>query len=237
MKYLTPPAILIRHRSIGLFPLPVDGTWHFQKYEEVENRLDEWIASKPKLLFFEINYPNYGRMLENRFMGSQNTVWIQPSKSKVRGLKKVNTRIRQRSVMKFLFKSGDISDTVIHSNLPSVYRKEHLDRRATPTPVVTDQNLPLTEELIKNKRTMTTYQIMENFPCLKEVFLNLFLSWISKICSKWVPKPLALKITQIRKEIFLDFLETFSGEPSQMFEGVITWDETFIYEYDPSSER
>ncbi|UYV69814.1 hypothetical protein LAZ67_7000853 [Cordylochernes scorpioides] len=45
---LTPPAILSRHLSIGLSPLP--------NREEVENWLDEWIASKPKTFFYDDIY-------------------------------------------------------------------------------------------------------------------------------------------------------------------------------------
>src|SRR5215510_4540516 len=106
----------------------------------------------------------------------------------------VNTRIRQRSVSEFLFKSGDISATVIHSKLKTVYGNETLDRSTIqrwvqrfqtgdfdirdkarpgrPSSVATDQNLGRVEELVRNNRTITTYQLMENLSSLKEVFLS-----------------------------------------------------------------
>ena len=40
----------------------------------------------------------------------------------------ISTRIRQRSVIEFLFNSGDLSATVIHSKLKPVYGNETLDR-------------------------------------------------------------------------------------------------------------
>ncbi|UYV73813.1 hypothetical protein LAZ67_11000992 [Cordylochernes scorpioides] len=40
----------------------------------------------------------------------------------------VNTRIRQRLVTEFLFKSGNISATTIHSKLQPVYGNKTLDR-------------------------------------------------------------------------------------------------------------
>ncbi|UYV66603.1 hypothetical protein LAZ67_4002270 [Cordylochernes scorpioides] len=82
----------------------------------------------------------------------------------------VNTRIRQRSVTEFLFKSGDISAKTIHSKLQPVYGNETLDiitiqiwvqcfqkgdfdihdkeRPGKPSTVRTDQYLALVEEII-----------------------------------------------------------------------------------------
>ncbi|UYV73141.1 hypothetical protein LAZ67_10001954 [Cordylochernes scorpioides] len=42
------------------------------------------------------------------------------------------------------------------------------ERPGKPTSVVMDRNLALMEELIKKNRTMTTYQIMENFPVYRK---------------------------------------------------------------------
>ncbi|UYV68991.1 hypothetical protein LAZ67_6001945 [Cordylochernes scorpioides] len=88
--------------------------------------------------------------------------------SKIRSLN-VNTSIRQRSVTEFLFKSGDISATTIHSKLQPVYGNETIDRctiqrwvqrfqkddfylhykerPGKPSTVTTDQNLALVEEI------------------------------------------------------------------------------------------
>ncbi|UYV84922.1 hypothetical protein LAZ67_X004022 [Cordylochernes scorpioides] len=76
----------------------------------------------------------------------------------------MNTRIRQRLVTEFLFKSGDISATTIHSKLQPVNLRT----------VTTDQNLALVEEIVKNNRTITTYQLVKKFQSLKEVSLNYF---------------------------------------------------------------
>ncbi|UYV78656.1 hypothetical protein LAZ67_16002305 [Cordylochernes scorpioides] len=78
----------------------------------------------------------------------------------------VNIRIRQRSVLEFLFKSGYISATVIHSKIKSVYGNEAMDRGTMQRwiqcfqtgdfdisdKVLKYQNWSLSEELIKNKR-------------------------------------------------------------------------------------
>ncbi|UYV84778.1 hypothetical protein LAZ67_X003467 [Cordylochernes scorpioides] len=83
--------------------------------------------------------------------------------SRMKSEPNVNARIRQRSVTEFLFKSGGISTTTIHSKLQPrwVQRSQKGDfdlhdkeRLGKPSTVATDQNLALVEEIVKNNRTI-----------------------------------------------------------------------------------
>ncbi|UYV82427.1 hypothetical protein LAZ67_21002059 [Cordylochernes scorpioides] len=143
----------------------------------------------------------------------------------------VNTRIRQRSVTEFLFKSGDISATTIHSKLQPVYENETLDRSTIqrwvqrfqkgdfdfddkerlgkPSTVTTEQNLALVEEIVKNNRTITTYQLMKILSISKGSVIKLLSDLgYSKLCSNWAPKLLTREMMQFRKEICLDLIES-----------------------------
>ncbi|UYV76129.1 hypothetical protein LAZ67_13002698 [Cordylochernes scorpioides] len=48
------------------------------------------------------------------------------------------------------------------------------ERPGKPSTATTDQNLDLVEEIVKNNRTITTYQLMKKLSISKEVFLNYF---------------------------------------------------------------
>ncbi|UYV82034.1 hypothetical protein LAZ67_21000526 [Cordylochernes scorpioides] len=111
------------------------------------------------------------------------------------------------NVLEFLFKSGDISATTIHSKLQPVYGNEILDRSTIqrwiqrfqkgdfdlhdkerpgkPSTVTTDQNLALVEEIVKNNRTITTYQLMKKLSIFKRSIHKL-LSYLGyrKLCSQ-----------------------------------------------------
>ncbi|UYV71086.1 hypothetical protein LAZ67_8001666 [Cordylochernes scorpioides] len=106
-------------------------------------------------------------------------VVVQALPEALYGEPNVNTRIRQRSVTEFLLKSGDISASTIHfsqymETLDRItiqrwvqrFQKCDFDihdkeRPGKPSTVTTDQNLALVEEIVKNNRTTTTYQLMK----------------------------------------------------------------------------
>ncbi|UYV68317.1 hypothetical protein LAZ67_5003844 [Cordylochernes scorpioides] len=88
----------------------------------------------------------------------------------------VNTRIPQRSVIEFLFKSVYGNETLDRSTIQrwvQSFQKGDFDlhdkeRPGKPLTVTTDQNLALVEEIVKNNRTITTYQLMKKLSISKE---------------------------------------------------------------------
>ncbi|UYV77910.1 hypothetical protein LAZ67_15002803 [Cordylochernes scorpioides] len=170
----------------------------------------------------------YGYDVETKAQSSQWKLPHEPRPKKARQIRygpyNVNIRIRQRSVTEFIFKSGDISATTIHSKLQPVYGNETLDRstiqrwvqrfrkgdfdlhdkerQGKPSTVTTDQNLALVKEIIKNNRTITAYHLMKNLSISKGSVLKLLSGFgYRKTCSKWVPKLLTREMIQTRKEL------------------------------------
>ena len=121
----------------------------------------------------------------------------------------------QRWVQRFKTGDFDISDK---------------ERPGRPSSVTTDKNSALVEKMVKNNRTITTYQLMERLSSSKGSVLRLLEDLgYRKLCSKWVPKLLTREMMQTRKDICLDLLESFAGNPTEAFKGVITGDETWLY--------
>ncbi|UYV71100.1 hypothetical protein LAZ67_8001714 [Cordylochernes scorpioides] len=134
----------------------------------------------------------------------------------------VNTRIRQRSVTEFLFKSGDISATTIHSKLQPVYGNETLDRSIIQRWVQRFQKGDF--DLHDKERPGSLLELLSDLG-------------YRKLCSKWVPKFLTREMMQTRREICLDLIKSYPGPASEAFKGVITCEETWVYHYDPFSKR
>ena len=53
----TLPAVFPRYCAVRLLLVPVDGTWsadqQFRSYEDIEKRLDSWIASKDEHFYHD----------------------------------------------------------------------------------------------------------------------------------------------------------------------------------------
>lgn len=173
--------------------------------------------------------------------------------------REVDVRLRQRSVMEFLFKTGDDSATSIHRKLLPVYGEDTLDRSSIqrwvqrfkegdfslldnprcgrPSTVVSDVNKETINQIIQNDRCVTTRQLAE----MTRLSLGSVVSVVQslgyrKICARWVPRLLTRELKTMRKDVCEGLMKTFTEEWKQCFDGVITQDETWLFLSEPESK-
>ncbi|VVC37893.1 Hypothetical protein CINCED_3A021399 [Cinara cedri] len=59
---------------------------------------------------------------------------------------------------------------------------------------------------------------------------------MTKVCAKLVPKNLTPDQKFLRQQVCSDFLEKLKEDPGLM-KNIITWDETWIFQYDVETKR
>ena len=114
----------------------------------------------------------------------------------------ISTNIKQRSVIEYLFKSGETSATKIHLKLFQVYQQETIDRSNVQRwtqhfqkgdfnlddkqkIVSTSKNETTVDEMIQNDRKISTYDIIIRLGIVKGSVFQLIESLgYRKICSK-----------------------------------------------------
>lgn len=169
-------------------------------------------------------------------------------------------KIEHRAVIKFLTKQGK-SQKIIHEEMVAVYQdsapslstvqkwssefkrgRESIEddpRSGGPVSALTEENVKKVEKLVLEDTRIKIGMLAEmtnlsvgTIHAILHEHLNL-----SKVSARWVPRMLTAPQKQVRVECCKEFLELCGENPSNIFDRLVTGDETWVHHYDPESKQ
>jgi predicted DNA-binding protein YlxM (UPF0122 family) len=107
-----------------------------------------------------------------------------------------------------------------------------------PSTSETDANVAKVGEIVRQKRRLSIRAVAELINIDKETVRQMLHNNfdMKKVCSKMVPRLLTLEQKEIRMKICADILQNIENDPN-ILEKVITFDESWFFQYDPESKR
>jgi histone-lysine N-methyltransferase SETMAR len=168
-------------------------------------------------------------------------------------------KIEYRAVIKFLTKEGQTSDQIFHrlhavygDSAPSLatvsnwarefmHGRESLEddpRSGAPKTVVNDQIAATVEKLIIEDRRISLEQIAHLVGISKGSVHSIIhnILHMNKVTTKWVPRILTPDMRQSRKDCSIELLHLIDCNPQEIFQRIVTGDETWIHYYDPETQ-
>ena len=177
---------------------------------------------------------------------------------------KKSSKFELRSTIRFLT-AKKCSGAEIHRELCSVYgvgcmslqmvnrwrkefeqgREEVFDeaRSGRPTDAVSDENVELVRQLIKEDARYTLDELHERLlsrgDCCRSSIRTIIHDRLGlrKLSARWVPRLLTYEHKKNRMGAALSFLSSYQAEGEQLLQRVVTGDETWVYHYTPESKR
>ena len=173
----------------------------------------------------------------------------------------MDSSLKQRAVIEFLVKLGEVSPTKIHQKLLSlsIRKKPWLlpilddglcdSKTSKPASVTTPdlggrwahqlpQAVELVDQLTKQNRRIRVRNLAEKVGCSAGTIVKIVdqLNY-RKMCAKWVPKLLTQQQKDSRREICSTLLRERRGAEENFFRGTVTGDESWIHHYQPETRR
>lgn len=170
------------------------------------------------------------------------------------------SKIEYRSVIKFLFKEG-LTPGQIKSRLDGVYggsspsyatvknwvkdfkfgreSVEDMGHDGRPVEVLTSETIAVIEEEVLSDRRLKVREIAARLGLSKTSVHRAMQDHLhmSKVSARWVPKLLSAVQKQERVRCASEFLRLCGDQPTEIFERIVTGDETMVLYYDPESKR
>jgi hypothetical protein len=112
------------------------------------------------------------------------------------------------------------------------------ERPGRPVTMKTDKNVDKVRTLVRNDRRLSIRMIAEELNVDKETARQIFTQNLKmkKVCANMVPKNLNEDQKLNREEMCQNVLEKTEEDPD-FLNSVVTCDETWLFQYDPESER
>ena len=116
---------------------------------------------------------------------------------------------------------------------------EDVEGYGRPTTSKNNEKIDIARNLVKEDGRLTVYQIAETVgisigSAQSILHDNLCLS---KLSARWVPKALRPNQLNLKTELSTAILLKIQADEDRFFDGIITVDETWIYQYDPESKQ
>ena len=111
-------------------------------------------------------------------------------------------------------------------------------RSGRPSTSRTDENVERVRQKVRSNRHLTVRMIADELGTISEREWRIITEDLGmrKICAKMVPRLLNEGQKMRRVQVCPDILEQLETEPN-LLKGVVTGDESWIFEYDPLSKR
>ena len=111
---------------------------------------------------------------------------------------------------------------------------EDAPRIGRPSIINADESIEVVERIIVRDRQIYIRRVAEELPIIHEI-MNNHMS-MTKVCTRWVPKLLALIQRANRVDCCQELLQHGEVNPDNFFDSLVIGDESWIRHYDPSSQ-
>ena len=172
----------------------------------------------------------------------------------------MDSAVKQRAVIEFLVKLGEVSPTKIHDKLCAVYQEETMSvstlrrwvlrfrngeesisdkpRSGRPSSASTPETVEKVNGLIMQNRRIRVRDLAMQVGCSTGTIVNIInqLNY-RKVCARWVPKLLTQEQKDARRDISSDLLRAYRNAGEEFFRGTVTGDESWIHHYQPETRR
>ena len=172
----------------------------------------------------------------------------------------MDSAVKQRAVIEFLVKLGEVSPTKIHDKLRAVYKEETMSvstlrrwvlrfrngeesisdkpRSGRPSSASTPETVEKVNGLIMQNRRIRVRDLAMQVGCSTGTIVNIInqLNY-RKVCARWVPKLLTQEQKDARRDISSDLLRAYRNAGEEFFRGTVTGDESWIHHYQPETRR
>ena len=170
----------------------------------------------------------------------------------------MDSAVKQRAVIEFLVKLGEVSPTKIHDKLRAVYQEETMSvstlrrwvlrfrngeesisdkpRSGRPSSASTPETVEKVNGLIMQNRRIRVRDLAMQVGCSTGTIVNIInqLNY-RRVCARWVPKLLTQAQKDARRDISSDLLRAYRNAGEEFFRGTVTGDESWIHHYQPET--
>lgn len=116
----------------------------------------------------------------------------------------------------------------------------HDEKRSGRPTVKTADLISKVDDFIRQDRRITLENLQKAFPCVcKTVLYEIVTEDLAyhKICARWVPRKLTDQHKKNRMASALSFLTQYHEDGDEIFDRIVTGDETWIHHYTPEKKR